>query len=94
MSSSTLPVFVKWDFGDGETSDQSTVTHAFPGAGSYMVRLQITSQDGSVSEDETTIIVGFFHLANPVLLAFVIVLALLLLLSFAAVIRPRKHDAA
>ncbi len=93
MASSALPVFVKWDFGDGETSDEATVTHAFPGAGAYMVRLQITSQDGSVSEDETTITVGFFHLANPVLLAFVIVLALLLLLSLAAVIRPRTHDA-
>ncbi|MEK7108464.1 MAG: PKD domain-containing protein [Patescibacteria group bacterium] len=92
MSSSTLPVFVLWNFGDGETSDQASVTHAFPGAGSYNVQLQITSQDGTVDEDQTTIIVGFFHLANPVLLAFVIVLALLLLLSVAAMLRPRSHD--
>ena len=68
------------------------MTHAFPGAGSYNVQLQITSQDGTVDEDQTTIIVGFFHLANPVLLAFVIVLALLLLLSVAAMLRPRSHD--
>lgn len=92
MSSSALPVFVLWNFGDGETSDEASVTHIFPGAGSYNVRLQITSQDGSVDEDETTITVGFFHLANPVLLAFVIVLALLLLLSVAAMLRPRSHD--
>lgn len=89
--SDVLPVIVAWDFGDGEQSDEASVTHVFPGAGTYEVRLMVTSQDGSIDEDMATVTISFFHLANPVFLAFVVVLIVILLLSIATMLRPPKH---
>lgn len=89
--SEVLPVIVSWDFGDGERSDEASVAHIFPGAGTYDVRLMVTSQDGTIDEDMATVTISFFHLANPVFLAFVVVLIVILLLSIATMLRPPKH---
>lgn len=50
----------RWDFGDGETSegaDRAVVRHAFPDDGTYLVRLTVVDEDGSVSTTERTVIV-------------------------------------
>ena len=91
--SEVMPVIVSWNFGDGETSSEAVVEHVYAGAGTYEVMLQVTSQDGTVDEDSARVVITFFHLANPVFLAFVVVLVILGLLSFATLFRgPRtKH---
>ncbi len=53
---------LEWDFGDGgwaESQDPVTVTveHLFLAPGSYLVRLTGHELDGSVTEDETTVVV-------------------------------------
>ena len=37
----------KWEFGDGETSDQANPTHAYSTAGSYSAKLTVTDNDGA-----------------------------------------------
>lgn len=81
------PVFVQWNFGDGSTSDAAVVQHVFPGSGNYTVQLQVTNQAGQVDEDSVPITISFFHIANPVFLAFLVVLALVFLLSIASIAR-------
>ena len=91
--SDVVPVILSWSFGDGETSDEARVEHVYPGAGTYEVLLQVTSQDGTVDEDSATVVITFFHLANPVFLAFVVVLVIILLLALATMLRTpnTKH---
>ena len=43
-----------WDFGDGVTSDQPVVTHAYEEAGSYKVILTVTDPSGLVCGTDTT----------------------------------------
>ena len=42
---------VLWDFGDGTTSTEESLLHAFTGPGPYDVRLTVTSGQNSVAED-------------------------------------------
>lgn len=91
VQSDVNPVFVKWDFDDGATSDEASVVHSFPGSGSYNVMLQVTDQAGVVDEDAASITITFFHLANPVFLAFVVVLGIIVLLMIATVFRLSTH---
>ncbi|MCH8986671.1 PKD domain-containing protein, partial [Patescibacteria group bacterium] len=44
-----------WEFGDGETSTEANPAHIYKQAGTYTVRLTITSTDGK-TYTETTII--------------------------------------
>lgn len=69
---------VAWDFGDGATSAQKDITHAFPSAGTYTVTLSTTDENGNVISDSQTIDISFFHLENPVLLAIIVVLVIVL----------------
>ncbi|PIR48101.1 hypothetical protein COV06_01020 [Candidatus Uhrbacteria bacterium CG10_big_fil_rev_8_21_14_0_10_50_16] len=92
FQSDVVPVIVAWDFGDGEQSHDASTVHVFSGAGTYEVQLMVTSQDGTINEDRAFITISFFHLANPVFLAFVIVLVVILLLSLATILRPSKHE--
>jgi len=84
-----IPVDSAWDFDDGQKSSESSVEHVFPGAGTYNVQLQVTDEDGNIDSDSVRIVITFFHLANPVFLAFVIVLVLMLLLAIVAMFRFR-----
>lgn len=56
-----------WDFGDGASSVQSQITHAFAGPGVYTVTLAIVDEDGNMASDAAAIDVSFFNLDNPVL---------------------------
>ncbi len=66
-----------WDFGDGTFADQSSVQHAFPGPGTYDVKLTISSPYGcsetsqqtihisGVGTGETFAALGFSFFPNP-----------------------------
>ena len=41
-------LFYKWDFGDGETGDNETVSHAYNTKGTYPVTLTVTDSSGGV----------------------------------------------
>ncbi|MBP9828379.1 PKD domain-containing protein [Patescibacteria group bacterium] len=79
-----------WDFGDGATSVQSKIRHAFPDAGNYTVTLAIVAADGSVQSDAEEISVSFFHLENPALLSVIILLLLIICGLFIFIMRARK----
>ena len=74
---------IHWDFGDGVTSSKNTVTHTYGAPGSYPVILTSQSHDGVVSKEQTTILVPFFSLQNPVVLVGIVSLSLLLLVALA-----------
>ncbi|MEQ8477184.1 PKD domain-containing protein [Fulvivirga sp.] len=46
-----------WDFGDGNTSNNENPSYSFAEAGTYTIRLQVTSQNGCIDEivDEVTV---------------------------------------
>lgn len=69
-----------WDFGDGATSVQSQITHAFSGPGSYTVTLAIVDDAGNTLSDAQTFDVTFFHLGNPQVMG---IMSLLMLALFA-----------
>jgi PKD repeat protein len=54
-----------WDFGDGATSVQQTLVHAFPSAGQYVVTLAVIDAAGNMVSDAETFDISFFHLHNP-----------------------------
>lgn len=54
-----------WDFGDGATSVQRTLVHAFPNAGQFVVTLAVLDEAGNVVSDAETFDISFFHLHNP-----------------------------
>lgn len=54
-----------WDFGDGATSVQASIVHAFPDAGQYVVTLAVTDETGAMVSDAQTFDISFFHLHNP-----------------------------
>ena len=45
-----------WDFGDGNTSTETSPVHTFDGCGTYEVTLTATGLDGSASKTESIII--------------------------------------
>lgn len=53
---SVVPTAYNWDFGDGETSTDENPSHTYSEAGSYAVRLTITSSQGSVSTTQSDLI--------------------------------------
>ncbi len=49
-----------WDFGDGNTAEGRIVTHTYPEAGTYTVRLTVTDDDGmtDTTEQEVQVVPG------------------------------------
>ncbi len=49
-----------WDFGDGHTAEGRIVTHTYPEAGTYNVRLTVTDDDGmtDTAEQEVRVVPG------------------------------------
>lgn len=82
-----------WDFGDGATSVQSQITHAFSGPGTYTVTLAILNADGTSLSDAQTFDVSFFHLDNPqVMMLLGVLFAALFLFGFAFIKLRRSYD--
>ncbi len=79
-----------WDFGDGATSAQQSITHAFPRSGVYTVQLAIIDEDGKVSSDAQMLDVSFFHLQNP-LLQITIAVLLLIIAGLIVLIFKLRH---
>lgn len=48
---------IEWDFGDGQTSTQTTVTHTYASAGTYPVSMRITNEDGEHTAHTTLTLV-------------------------------------
>lgn len=48
----------RWEFGDGARGQGESVTHAWPDAGTYQVRLTVVDEDGSQSVADLAIIVA------------------------------------
>ncbi len=66
-----------WDFGDGATSAQQTITHSFSHPGTYSVTLTAADDAGVVS-DAQSFTISFFHLRNPLLQGTLAILFLIL----------------
>lgn len=83
-----------WDFGDGATSVQPQITHAFSGPGSYTVTLAIVDDAGNTLSDAQTFDVTFFHLGNPQVVGIMSLLMLaLFVFGFAFIkLRSNKED--
>lgn len=79
-----------WDFGDGATSVQPTISHTFPSHGLYAVTLATVSSDGTVNTDVQQLAVSFFHLANPMLLLTLGILASILCGLIILIVRLRR----
>lgn len=63
-----------WDFGDGATSVQPQILHAFSGPGTYTVTLAIIDEQGNMLSDAQTFDITFFHLDNPQVIGLIILL--------------------
>jgi hypothetical protein len=63
-----------WDFGDGATSVQPQILHAFSGPGTYTVTLTVVDDAGNILSDAETFDVTFFHLDNPQVIGLIILL--------------------
>jgi PKD repeat protein len=81
-----------WDFGDGATSAQPTITHAFAASGVYTVTLATVDDEGQVSTDSDTVKVSFFHLGNPLLLLTLGVLVAILIGLGWFILRLRRGE--
>ncbi|MFZ2682184.1 MAG: PKD domain-containing protein [Patescibacteria group bacterium] len=81
-----------WDFGDGSTSVQTTITHTFSASGDYTVTLGSVDASGQVTSDSEVISVSFFHLSNPLLLLTVGVLVLTLIGLVLLILRLRRGE--
>lgn len=79
-----------WDFGDGATSVQPQITHAFSGPGSYTVTLAIVDDAGNTLSDAQTFDVTFFHLGNPQVMGIMSLLMLALFVFGFAFIKLRS----
>ena len=54
---SNSPHRVKWDFGDGSTSDQTSPSHTFTRPGVYPVSLTVTDEAGGAARADLTVLV-------------------------------------
>lgn len=81
-----------WDFGDGTTSAQHTVSHTFAASGLYTVTLATIATDGTVTSDTQSLSVSFFHFANPLLLATLAALVFILVGLLAMIRRLRRGE--
>lgn len=81
-----------WDFGDGASSVQPEITHAFSGPGNYTVTLTTVDADGLTSTDTDSIEVSFFHLGNPFVQLTLggLALAIILLCTTLAMLKRRQ----
>lgn len=82
-----------WDFGDGATSVQPQITHAFSGPGSYTVTLAIVDGAGNTLSDAQTFDVTFFHLDNPQVVGIMALLIFALFVFGFAFIKLRSNKA-
>ena len=82
-----------WDFGDGATSVQPQITHAFSGPGSYTVTLAIVDDAGNTLSDAQVFDVTFFHLDNPQVVGIMALLILALFVFGFAFIKLRSSKA-
>jgi PKD repeat protein len=57
VSGGTGPYTYRWTFGDGGSSDEQSVTHTFPTAVTYYVRLTVTDSGGQSASDSVQITV-------------------------------------
>jgi hypothetical protein len=80
-----------WDFGDGATSVQGNINHAFPRSGKYTVTLSMTDKDGKVTSDAEVMDISFFHLDNPLVQLTLGFLLLLLLGLILFLVKSRKR---
>ncbi len=44
-----------WDFGDGTAGIESTMSHTFPGAGTYIVKLTVVDNEGATDVQQSTV---------------------------------------
>src|SRR5262249_11564342 len=47
-----------WTFGDGQTGSGAQPTHSYAAAGTYLVRLTVTDDDGAIGQDIALVTVG------------------------------------
>lgn len=47
-----------WDFGDGSTGAGAQASHGYGAAGTYLVRLTVTDDDGAIGQDVALVTVG------------------------------------
>lgn len=86
-----------WDFGDGTTSAQPQIVHAFSGPGTYTVTLAILDEHGNMLSDAQTFDITFFHLDNPQVIGLIILLFIALFsfgFAFIKLRSPYDQDAA
>ncbi len=81
---------LQWDFGDGTSSVQRTISHSFLKPGSYEVTLTVTDADGNETADTQEIDISLFHLANPMIQMVLGILLILLILSTMALRRAHR----
>lgn len=61
-----LPLLFAWDFGDGGRASTAAASHAFDGAGEFLVRLRVTNAAGLSDEDSLALVVSAVDLAPAV----------------------------
>lgn len=81
-----------WDFGDGATSVQPSIKHTFASSGAFTVTLASVDAAGKVTTDSQEIEISFFHLSNPLLLATIGALVMILVGLFALIIKLRRGE--
>lgn len=67
-----------WDFGDGGQSADRLLSHRFPGAGTYEVKLAVETADRTQFTDTKTVVVSWWHIGNwqvQLLVALLLIIA-------------------
>lgn len=57
-------IAVRWNFGDGVTSNAESVSHRFPGPGDYEVTLEVANEAGELARDSVKISISFYNFGN------------------------------
>lgn len=81
-----------WDFGDGATSVQKKVSHAFPKSGVYTVTLATIDNQGNITSQAQVFDVSFFHLQNPFVLVTIGFLILIITGLIVFIVRLRRGN--